>query len=331
MPLYGRLTHASHRSLRLCSVAFALLAVICTACSPLVVLNATIPDDGYERATNRGYGMHPRQRLDVYIPEARPVDRPVVMFFYGGSWKRGERAHYRFVGQALASRGFVVVIPDYRTYPEGRFPDFMEDAAEAFHWVLTHIREYGGDPTRVYLLGHSAGAHIATLLTLDRGYLARVGLDTHEIRGTVGLAGPYAFDPLAHRSLRPVFGHLEDPDVARPITFAHGDVPAILLLHGSADRTVRPENSARLAQRLREAGSPTRYVAYDDLGHVGIILALAEGYRARAPVLDDIVAFLSTDSVLGQSMSVPCQQNSQRSISAPAYCATSETPAFPLP
>ncbi len=195
----------------------------------------------------------------------------------------------------------MVVIPDYRTYPEGRFPDFLEDAAEAFHWVLTHSREYGGDPTRVYLLGHSAGAHIATLLTLDRSYLARVGVDTRAIRGTVGLAGPYAFDPLAYRSLRPVFGHLEDPDVARPITFAHGDAPAILLLHGSADRTVRPANSARLAQRLREVGSPARYVAYDDLGHVGIILALAEGYRGRAPVLDDIVTFLVTETASDQS------------------------------
>ncbi len=301
MPRYGVLTQASHRSPRLWAALLALPAVLCTACSPLVALNATIPDDGYEVAANRAYGMHPRQRLDVYIPEDASVDRPVVMFFYGGSWKRGERAHYRFVGQALASRGFLVVIPDYRTYPEGRFPDFMEDAAEAFHWVLTHIREYGGDPTRVYLLGHSAGAHIATLLTLDRGYLARAGVDTREIRGTVGLAGPYAFDPLAYRSLRPVFGHLENPDVARPITFAHGDAPAMLLLHGSSDRTVRPANSERLAQRLREVGSPARYVAYDELGHVGIILALAEGYRARAPVLDDIVTFLEAGTASGQS------------------------------
>ncbi len=257
------------------------------------------------------------------------MERPVVIFFYGGSWKRGERAHYRFIGQALASRGFVVVIPDYRTYPEGRFPDFMDDAAQAFHWVLTHIPDYGGDPTRVYLLGHSAGAHIATLLTLDRSYLERVGVDTSEIRGTVGLAGPYAFDPFAYRSLRPVFGHLENPDVARPITFAHGDAPATLLLHGSADRTVLPANSARLAQRLREAGSPSRYVAYDDLGHVGIILTLAEGFRARAPVLDDIVAFLSSDAVSGQSVSARCRGIRNRGPSgARAECVIIGTRTF---
>ncbi len=295
MTVYGPLTQTTHRSLRRCAAPLALLSVLCTACSPLVVLNATIPDDGYEVAGTRAYGMHARQRLDVYTPQDETVGRPVVIFFYGGSWKRGERAHYRFVGQALASRGFVAVVPDYRTYPEGRFPDFMEDAAEAFHWVLKNIREYGGDPTRVYLLGHSAGAHIAALLTLDRGYLARVGVDTREIRGTIGLAGPYAFDPIVYRSLRPGFGHIQDPDVARPITFARGDAPGVLLLHGSSDRTVRPANSVRLAQQLRKAGSSARYIAYDDIGHVGILLALADGYRARAPVLDDITAFVNTD------------------------------------
>ena len=125
-----------------------------------------------------------------------------------------------------------------------------------------------------------------------------------------------------------MFGHLEDPDVARPITFAHGDAPAILLLHGSADRTVRPANSARLAERLSEAGSPARYVAYDDLGHVGIILAIAEGYRARAPVLDDIVAFLNADPAWGQSVSVRCRETRSQRASAGAECVTSETRAF---
>ncbi len=299
----------------------ALLAVFSAGCSPLVVLNATISENGYEYAGDRAYGAHPRQRLDVYSPDEGLRERPVVVFFYGGSWKRGERSHYRFVGQALASRGFVVVIPDYRTYPNGRFPDFMHDAAQAFHWVLTHISDYGGDPTHAYLLGHSAGAHIAALLTLDSSYLERVRLDTGEIRGTVGLAGPYAFDPLAYRSLRPVFGHLKDPDVARPITFAHGGAPPTLLLHGAADRTVLPASSARLARRLREAGSPSHYVAYDDVGHVGIILALAEGFRGRAPVLDDIVAFLSSDTVNGQSVSAGCQRKrSQGATDARAEC-----------
>ena len=144
------------------------------------------------------------------------------------------------------------------------------------------------------------------------GYLTRVGVDTCSIRGTVGLAGPYAFDPLAYRSIRPVFGHLEDPDLARPITFAHAEAPAMLLLHGTADKTVRPENSERLTKRLREAGSPARHIAYEDLGHVGIILALAAGYRERAPVLDDIAAFLQTDADSSQPIALGCQGKEQQ-------------------
>jgi acetyl esterase/lipase len=325
------LTQGSNKTSRRCAVVFALVALLCAACSPFAVLNATVPDDGYEVTADHSYGAHPRHRLDVYTPEPATEERPVVVFFYGGSWKRGERANYRFVGEALTSRGFLVVIPDYRTYPEGRFPDFMEDAAQALHWVLTHIREYGGDPNRVYMLGHSAGAHIAALLTLDRGYLARVGVNTCSIRGTAGLSGPYAFDPLAYRSVRPVFEHLDDPDLARPITFARGDAPAMLLLHGAADRTVRPDNSERLAERLREAGNPVRYVAYEDVGHVGIILALAAGYRERAPVLDDLVAFFEAEGVLERRRAVHCQgRHGQQQASTCGDCVTSAVGKFQL-
>ena len=298
------------------TLAVSLLAVLSAACSPFVFLNATIPHDGYAVASDLAYGTLPRHRLDVYTPAQAATARTVVLFYYGGSWKRGERANYRFVGQAMTSRGFVAVIPDYRTYPEGRFPDFVEDAAKALHWVRTHIRDYGGDPARIYLLGHSAGAHIAALLSLDPSYLSNAGLNTCSIRGTIGLAGPYAFHPLDYQSLRPVFGHLEDPEMARPIAFAGREAPAMLLLHGARDKTVRPGNSEQLAQRLRTAGSPVRYVAYEGMGHVGIILALAAGYRERAPVLDDIAGFLSPTAMVDDSHAVRCQGDEWRQRSS---------------
>lgn len=297
-------------------------AVLVTACSPFVVLNAMVPGEGYTVESAIPYGTHLRNRLDVYFPPQIFEPRPVVIFFYGGSWKRGQRTNYRFVGQALTSRGLVAVIPDYRTYPAGRFPDFMEDAAQALDWVLGHIREYGGDPARVYLLGHSAGAHIAALLTLDARYLDRLGLARCHLRGTVGLAGPYAFDPLAYRSVRPVFEHLEDPDVARPITFAQKGAPPMLLLHGGADTVVRPENSERLAKRLREVGSPARYVRYEDVGHVGIVLALAAGFRDKAPVLDDAVTFFRDEAGLKDGLALRCEQ--ERGSGKAAQAGTAE-------
>src|SRR5450830_980541 len=146
-----------------------------TACSPVKTLNAIIPSDGYILEQGITYGALPRQKLDVYIPKNKAVTaKPVVVFFYGGSWDSGDRADYKFVAEALTSKGFVVVIPDYRVYPEVLFPDFLFDAAKAAKWVKDNAEKYGGDHSKVFLAGHSAGAHIAAMLTLDQQYLASV-------------------------------------------------------------------------------------------------------------------------------------------------------------
>jgi acetyl esterase/lipase len=196
------------------------------ACSPATLLNAFVPSDGYVLQKDVAYGDAERQVMDIYRPEDGPVDRtdnaPVVVFFYGGSWKSGSRQSYRFMGEALARSGFVVAVPDYRFYPDVRFPDFFEDGARAVRWVSTHAREFGGDPGRIILMGHSAGAHIAALPAFDERYLARQGVPGASLRGLVGVAGPYAFDPLAYGSTKPIFSGLADTDQARPITFVGG-------------------------------------------------------------------------------------------------------------
>src|SRR4051794_11872106 len=147
-------------------LAFVLLALSLTGCTKFDALNATIPHFGYARTADIAYGNAPRQRLDVYRPCSVDQDfpsAPVVIFFYGGYWQGGSKSEYFFAAQGLVSKGFVTVMPDSRISPDVVFPAFVEDGATAVRWVHDHIAQFGGDPNRVYLMGHSAGAHIAAM------------------------------------------------------------------------------------------------------------------------------------------------------------------------
>ena len=215
------------------------------------------------------YGTEARQVLDVYSPAPQSERPPIVVFFYGGSWQDGNRGEYRFVADALTSRGYITVVPDYRVYPEYRFPAFVEDGARAFRWVLDHAEEIGGDPERVYLMGHSAGAHIAAMLALDERYLLDAGVPEGSLAGTIALAGPYAFYPSRTANVAPVFAHLPDEDLARPITFVDGNEPPFLLLHGAEDTV------PAYLQALLEHTAETM----DEMQHT---MAKGEEERARA-------------------------------------------------
>ncbi len=270
--------------IRRLALAFRLLTLL-QACSPLAVLNTMLVRDDPIVGRDIAYGADPRQRLDVYAPAAAH-DLPVVVFIYGGSWQSGDRRDYRFVGAKLAQAGIVAVIPDYRLYPQIRFPAFVDDAAAATVWTARNIARYGGDPRRIVVAGHSAGAQMAALVALDHRYLPP------DIRpaGLIGIAGPYAFDPFEHEGTRDVFTGLKDPDEARAITVADARSPPTVLLHGRDDTLVLPRNSEALAQRLRELDRPVAYHAYDDIGHIGILLAFYPGLSWLAPTAADTVA-----------------------------------------
>jgi len=276
------------RALRL--LALGLLAPL-AACSPLGVVNSFIPEEGYRVERGLAYGDHPRQRLDVYVPEGISSAMPVVVFFYGGSWESGVRERYLFAAQALASAGAVVVIPDYRLWPEVKFPTFVEDGAAAVAWVQERIGAFGGDPARIAVAGHSAGAHIAALVVLDRSYLEAAGGDPTQIDALVGIAGPYDFLPIRDGTVKKIFA-VEDIAATQPITFARAGAPRALLLHGADDRTVLPANSERLAAALEREGSAAEVRIYHGIGHIEIAAALAAPFRWLAPTRADILAFL---------------------------------------
>jgi acetyl esterase/lipase len=271
-----------------------LMPLFLGACSPAGVLNALAPNSDTTVVNDIAYGQGPRQKLDVYAPkEPSAARRPVVIFIYGGNWDSGDRAMYRFVGANLAAEGAVIVIPDYRLYPEIRFPAFMDDAAQSVAWTRAHATDFGGDPDRIFLMGHSAGGHIAALLALDRSYLQRAGVEPRAIAGVVGLAGPYDFLPLTDPELKTIFGPESEWPRSQPINFVTPGAPPMLLLTGDEDDTVRPRNSRNLAARLQAAGDTAQLKIYPGIGHLKLIGALARPITFLAPVKKDVMAFIS--------------------------------------
>lgn len=282
------------------ALAFGLLAVlIALFVSPpgiLSLIDALAGGGiGVERPGNAiAFGSH-GQTLDVWRPaDTGDARRPVVIFWYGGGWVKGDRAAYAFAARAFAKAGFVVVVPDYRKVPAIRFPAMLQDGAQAVRWTRDHVAAFGGDPARIVLSGHSAGAYTVAMLTLDRRWLQAEGVDPRIVRAAVPLCGPYDFYPWSSSRAREAFNGVADPMLTQPITFARSDAPPMLLVTGTADTTVRPRNAFRLAAALRARGAPVLVKNYSGQTHEAIVMALSRPFRARSNVLADSVAFFNT-------------------------------------
>jgi acetyl esterase/lipase len=238
------------------------------------------------------YAEHSRHRLDVCRPRGVAA-APVIVFFYGGAWQSGYKELYRYVAKALARRGYVAVVPDYRIYPEVCYPEFLDDGALVVRWVKDNIARFGGDPNKVFLKGHSAGAHIAAMLSIDARWLDKVGLDPRrDITGLIGIAGPYDLMPLRDDKLKVIFGGVDRPET-QPIYHVAPGAPPALLMTGGRDHLVEPGNSVRLAARLVAAGNAATVLTYRRVGHFIIIAAVAPFLRFLVPVMRDMDAFIA--------------------------------------
>lgn len=239
-----------------------------------------------------GFGKH-GQKLDIWAPEpARQGKAPVVIFWYGGGWAKGDRTSYAFAGRALARAGFLVVVPDYRKVPDVLFPAFLDDGTEAAAWVRDHVSRLGGDPDRVAVMGHSAGAYQAVMLALDAERLKAGGIAPDFIKAGVGLSGPYDFYPFDSPRSIAAFSQWPRPAETQPITFARRDAPPLLLVTSDGDETVRTRNANNLGAKLRALGAPVEVKNYGPLDHEEIVMALSVPFRSKGPVLADSVAFL---------------------------------------
>ena len=277
-----------------------MLPALLTACSAVDVLNATVPDNTYRRNSDLTYGELPRQKLDVFMPPQTMADKalasggaPMVVFFYGGSWSSGNRADYRFVGEALASQGIVTVVADYRLSPEVRYPVFVQDSALAMRWAFDNAQKYGANPARIFVMGHSAGAYNAAMLALDKRWLGAVGLSPAKLAGWIGLAGPYDFLPIGDRKTQVAFDWPNTPADSQALFHASSASPPALLLAPEKDNLVNTQRSTvGMANRLKNSGVWVESELFDTVSHITIVATMASVLRGRAPVLDRVTGFV---------------------------------------
>ena len=268
-----------------------------SSCSPFRAIDLLVDRKGYFLEKEQSYGDRPSMRMDIYFPKNQSnINDDIIMFVYGGSWRSGrlfsgKKEYYRFVGKLFSNEGYTTIIPDYRVYPEVKFPLFVEDVANAVRWIYTNMN-LNNDNRRLILIGHSAGAHIVSLLALDPNYFKEVGIDRSVLRGWVGLSGPYNFNPLAIRYIRPIFESvIDDIDKARPISFASVKAPPGMLIHGKRDRLVSGNNSLALYKALTGAGSKIDYASID-AGHFDTVLGLGVPFIGKSEVQGAVFKFI---------------------------------------
>jgi acetyl esterase/lipase len=275
-------------------VALLVMTGALSACTAVLFTAANMPAmfAPVRRTANVAFGPGARDKLDIYQPSTpSPKRLPVIIFWHGGGWVDGNKALYRFVGATLAQLGYVTILPNYRVYPEVRFPAFLDDAARAVLWVEQHAGEYGGDPHRIVLMGHSAGAHMAAMLAVNHSYLQHAGASTHDIIGLIGLSGPYDLKPNTP-VLNTIFSAPYSPEDWQVLPFVTSDAPPALLVHGGADNLVWTSNTIDMAAALRAHGVHAETHIYPGRSHADTVAALSVPARGRASVLNDVAGFL---------------------------------------
>ena len=281
---------------RLVLAIFLSAAAISQAAAQVTIFSAfNLPgavDGNVRKYTDIPYADRERAKLDVYRPEeiTEATPGPVVMFIYGGGWAAGDKFEYEFVGRAFAANGYVAVIADYRKFPEVTYPDFLGDNAQAMKWIEENIAQYGGDPSRFFLAGHSAGAYNSVMLALDQSYRREYGVSM-PIRAVAGISGPYNFYPFEYDEVRRAFGDAPNPEGTQPVNLVTPEAPPMLLMSGTTDPIVRVENSQALAERLSAQGIWVTEKYYEGFGHTEPVIALGAMWRWRMPVLADTLEF----------------------------------------
>lgn len=285
-------------SLRAAGRIFLLVAILLTGgceASLFASLNATDPHRDITTRANLVFDSEHALALDVYAP-THAEHAPVVVFFYGGTWVRGERAWYRFVGTTLAAHGVITVIPDYRKYPQVTLDGFMQDAANAVAWTHAHAADFGGSPNDIFVMGHSAGGQIAALLATDPSWLDSHGLKPTDLAGFIGLAGCYDFVPVPQDDpiMLGVFGKTtEQQRRGQPVSYVHGAEPPMLLLQGTDDSEVEPSNAISLYRATQTVHGDSTLRTYPGVGHEALLFSLSRPLRGGAPALGDILAFIA--------------------------------------
>ncbi|MBX7494704.1 alpha/beta hydrolase [Qipengyuania sp. 6B39] len=243
-----------------------------------------------ELLAETSYGPHPQQKLRVFAPPGE-AGLPILVFVHGGSWRWGDPDDYTFVARAMADKGFVVVLAGYRLEDAGRYPAMLEDTAAAVGTMARRGGDFGGDPTRIVLAGHSAGAYNVAQVALETRWLEQAGVAPGVIKGVVGLAGPYDFYPFDSDSTKASFGSVGAGEESQPVNHARAGAPPMLLIHGEQDTLVKPRNTRALAKALSALGAPVETVFYPGMDHNAPLISLASPWRNDRDVVLRFAAF----------------------------------------
>lgn len=291
------------KSLRLVLRAFKVLPlVLLGGCSALQVVNSVSKIYTVDVKENIAFGEDSKLKYDLYLPDSASEEfenTPVIVFFYGGSWNRGDKSEYEFVGRRLASMGYIAAIPNYRLYPEVKYPAFLEDGASSIAHLKKELAksEYKDrKPSQQFIMmGHSAGAYNAAMLALDSRWLEAVGL-THQthIQGFIGLAGAYNIYPINDVEVRPVFEHPNYPPKSQPIDYtAKGAAPSLILTPETDTLVSIERNSEALHNALKSAGNQSVLKTIEGTDHVTIIGTLSPLLFFKGSTAQPIRAFVS--------------------------------------
>lgn len=239
-------------------------------------LNKITPKD-FQQAQNISYGTDARQKLDIYRPmlvSTGNVPKPVIVFVHGGSWMNGSKDDYLFLGESLTKAGYITVVINYRLAPEHLYPDFVQDTALALKWVYANIGQYGGNPNKLIVMGHSAGGFNAVEAVDNQRWLQEAGVPVQAIKAVVGIAGPYSYD-FRTDSTRSAFPANATPEQVMPSYHVRLDAPPHLLLVGSNDKRVHPRNAEALVQALQQKNIPVQLETIQGASHLSIMAAMA--------------------------------------------------------
>jgi acetyl esterase/lipase len=221
------------------------------------------------------FGKDEKQRLDVYSPKGAK-GCPVVVYVHGGEWTKGDKAEVSYKPKFFTENGMVFVSTNYRLYPAAKFPAHAEDVAAAVRWAVDHAAEFGGDPKKVVLMGHSAGCHLVTLVALDPKYLAGVKLKPSDLRAVVAWSGG-AYDLVAKvaegGSYKEHIGNAFGPDEAAwkdasPVAHAKTGAAAPPFLFASYEKGNTANKAAEnLAGLIRDAKGRAEVIVLENRTH----------------------------------------------------------------
>jgi len=265
-----------------------------------VLLNA-VPrlfqkSQSFSEHLNLPYGTDPKQVLDV-VNSGKCKNSPVIIFAHGGSWRWGQKDYHRTIGQQFAKSGIVFTTIDYRLYPDVRFPSFPQDVALSVQWVRENISKYGGDRNKIFLMGHSAGAHSVSLVGLDSTYLQELGGDLDWIKGVIPMACPFEFDPSKEFLYRDLFPRDLDATKLMPMGIElKGDIPSFFIMQGGLDPIIRNELALEFASKVEKAGGRAQVKLYRTHGHFSLVRRTTSWHIWPSPLLKDVVSFIESES-----------------------------------